>query len=323
MNEASRNTLVGLTTLGCIAGLCYMIWLFGGADAWTSKHYAIRIDQAQTGGLGLGSRVRLNGLDIGYVDGVNLKPNPADGVELRCSIEYDVRLPEGVVANVSSNLLGSGGALDLVIPSTATVDELLPRDGTAVVSGTANTLLDRLESDLRAQFQSFNETLEEATSFIKESKTFVKQAQGLLEERNIQDVDEGRVAANLHTVVTRFDSRLMEIREVLGHVNSLISGVDELVNDKKINESVRKTINGAQQLVNRHIAVADNLSRTVDELNHLVEDARAGDGTVGKLIKDPALYNSIEDAAGVLSDVLKELKLMLAKWKTEGLPIQF
>jgi len=58
-------------------------------------------------------------------------------------------------------------------------------------------------------------------------------------------------------------------------------------------------------------------------MNTLLVDAREGKGTVGRLMQDPQMYNSLTDAANRLAAALKEAKLLLEKWKNEGLDVKF
>jgi phospholipid/cholesterol/gamma-HCH transport system substrate-binding protein len=77
------------------------------------------------------------------------------------------------------------------------------------------------------------------------------------------------------------------------------------------------------QLTGRFVHVADQLSVTLDQMNSLIDAARRGKGTTGKLINDPALYDNMNDAAKRLGDALDEIKLLIEKWKAEGVPVQF
>jgi hypothetical protein len=58
-------------------------------------------------------------------------------------------------------------------------------------------------------------------------------------------------------------------------------------------------------------------------MQKLADKARKGDGTVGKLLNDPALYQNFNDAAERIQKAVDEMKLLIEKWKAEGVPVQF
>ena len=50
--------------------------------------------------------------------------------------------------------------------------------------------------------------------------------------------------------------------------------------------------------------------------------ARTGDGTVGRLMKDPALYEGLTDAAKRLDEALAKMNLLLDKIRAEGINVE-
>ena len=50
------------------------------------------------------------------------------------------------------------------------------------------------------------------------------------------------------------------------------------------------------------------LERTLAELNATIERINAGDGTLGRLVNDPQLYESLDRATGDLSALLVDLR---------------
>lgn len=49
----------------------------------------------------------------------------------------------------------------------------------------------------------------------------------------------------------------------------------------------------------------------------------SGEGTLGQLAKNPDLYNNANDAASRLEKAIAEFQLLLEKYRTEGLKLQF
>jgi phospholipid/cholesterol/gamma-HCH transport system substrate-binding protein len=156
----------------------------------------------------------------------------------------------------------------------------------------------------------------------------------MLEPRPPEAVDRGEVQANMRTAIARADARLAEMRQTIEQVNALVSNEQFRENVFAAAENARgvtadaKALTGdarkqLDRLVSRYIAVADDLSGTVDRVDSLLAETQAGEGTVGRLMKDPALYNSVTDAANRLSDLVEETQLLIEKWRAEGVPVRF
>ncbi|MCG8510359.1 MAG: hypothetical protein MI741_14120, partial [Rhodospirillales bacterium] len=89
-------------------------------------------------------------------------------------------------------------------------------------------------------------------------------------------------------------------------------------------ESLRGDISGGVDALKKsYVKLADDLSEAVVSMQNLVNQMSEGEGTVGKLVKDPKLYDNLNDAAERLNTALDEIRLLVEKWKKEGLPIQF
>ena len=77
------------------------------------------------------------------------------------------------------------------------------------------------------------------------------------------------------------------------------------------------------ELATRYVALADDMSGLVGGLNDAVRRAREGDGTVAKLLNESQLYDNLNDSVRRMSEAIDEFRLLVAKWKQEGLPVQF
>ena len=70
------------------------------------------------------------------------------------------------------------------------------------------------------------------------------------------------------------------------------------------------------------MAVADDVGGAINSIKTTLDTARTGDGTLGKLMKDPALYNNLNDSAERLSKAISELQAFLEKLRKEGIPLK-
>lgn len=335
MTERQRNIAVGLTALAALAGLVLLLMLFGYVPSWSDRGYDVQIELINANGLSPGSRIKMSGIDIGQVTQVKLE-STAHGprVMVTASLRKNVPVPQGVSVNVQSPMLGGTPWLEFAVtqlkpsdPGYAGAMKPLPTDGSVRLTGQAVSTLGQLTSRLEQVAENIDHLSQEWVAVGHNINQ-------LLETRPPQQVDAGQTSGNLSTVLMRTDLRIRELE-------TAIAGLNRWLNDGQLQEDVRQTaanLNRASgqadkllasanvkidELAKRYLAAADELSATLQSTRQLTDQARLGQGTVGKLLNDPALYDHLNDSAIRLQQALTELKLMIEKWRKEGLPVQF
>lgn len=324
MTERKRNVIVGLTTLAGLVGLIGLLLLFGWLPAMLQTGYVVRIQLPKAAGLHEGSRVTYSGIDIGTVTDVALEPPPGTGVVATALIREEVLIPAEAEVTVTERLIGGGATVAFVPPEQLEEDaEYLPRTGQAVVSGEVPSLAGTVSEAM--------ENIETVTrSFQEVSAQWTQVGQSLdalMAMRDPGAVDRGEAPASIATVIQRLDSRLAEMEVVL-------AGINAYVGDQELRADVKQTIANARQVSDRvggaveslqesYVALADRLAATAESVEGLAAQAADGEGTLGRLINDPQLYENLNDAAERLQATLDEARLLVQKWKAEGLPVQF
>ena len=333
MSEKKINIIVGITALVGLAGTMCLLLLFGHVPAWLESGYEVAVRINNASGLTQDSRVRLSGIDIGRVISVRLRGGTQQGVEAITLINDEVRIPAGVRVRAESPLLGSSPTLafdvDHLTPQEMT--QSLPADGSAVLEGESLTLISQFAGHLEAAIQEparkFAQLTDRFDQLSAEWTMVGSNLNRLIEVRSVDDVDSGAASANLATVLTRADDRLKQLQ-------STLEGINQWATDQTLREDIAATAVNARQLTqslgesvdrltNRYVAVADDLSGVVETMRLVLDKAQSGQGTIGKLFHDPALYNNLNDSAQRLEKTLDEIRLLVQKWKAEGLPVQF
>lgn len=358
MTETKRNTIVGLTTIAGLLGLAWLIFIFGDVAGLVTNTYTLNIAIDDASGLAEGSRIKLVGVDIGSIRRIEIESDPAKGVSLFCDIKAQFDIPNNASVNSASGPLGGSASINInPVPYLPGADVTpLPKDGSATLTATASSitrqlqeLADSLTSDVQLQLKNFGLLTQEITLLSNEYTQVGQHINTLFETQSPQSIADGSATPNITTVIARTDARLAELKTTLEHINKIVS-------DEQLHADLRQTITNAKnltasantfiekdahqiaqqtrdtvttvkdqvaQLTRRYTAVADDLAATLQTLNTTLTDVRTGKGTAGKLIQDPALYNSLTDAAQRLSAAIKQATLLLEKWKAEGVPIQF
>lgn len=369
MKAKASNLLVGLTTLAGLAGLAFLLMMFGYVTVWSEKGFRIAVVLNSASGLNNGSRVRFAGIDVGRVMEISLhSPKEGEtGVKVIALIEekYAEQIPYNVGASVESPLIGGSPAIGLrVIKSKSTSDflaetlpETLPATQTShpqwlsqrgiddPIQGTQSDLVSAFTSEIRAALKEPIRDLHNASeAFTQLSAEWTAVGSNIKEmtaQRTLDEVNQDPKKANLYSITLRVDQRVKEVERV-------VEGLDKWVNDKKLREDITATaakarsvmekldkgadeFNGlakdtreqVNSLAKKYIATADELSSALNSAKKLLDTARAGEGTTGKLINDPSLYNNLNDSVKRIEAAMADIQLLVRKWKDEGVPIQF
>jgi phospholipid/cholesterol/gamma-HCH transport system substrate-binding protein len=154
-------------------------------------------------------------------------------------------------------------------------------------------------------------------------------------------VDAGEAAPTIDTLLARADRAVADAQRTLDAVHRVASDEALLTDARETLASARRiaktidedagplisrageAVSSVGALTNRYAAVAEDVSRALVTIQRILEKAESGEGTVGLLLSDAALYRNLTDASRRLGLALTEVRLLVEKWKSEGLPIQF
>lgn len=334
MTERSRNIAVGITLVCGLSGLAVMLLLFGYGSSFFKAGYDLRILMDNANGLGESSRLKMAGIDIGGVRSIHLADPPSDGVNLVARIEGDYRIPRDVrLVAEAPLLLGGSSALKLSVQglSDQQMADMLPTDGSAVLDIRGRPQSESLAAQMRVALDEPISELRRVSanfeSLAREWRVVGENLNRLLEPRDVATVDAGDGAGNLATLVARADARLREAEAVLEGVRQWANDDDLRQNVKETAAQARQTLatfdQSARDITQRFASVSDELSLLLNEARATMAQVNGGQGTLGSLVHDPALYQNLNDAAQRLKALLTETQLLVEKWKAEGLPVQF
>ncbi len=276
------EVLVGLLLLVSLTlGLGGTIWIARGG---LSSGYPMYARFNWGAGLKQGQPVLLAGVQVGYVDGVELIPDGTIGVRLRVQKEF--RIPTGSTASVQANGI-FGDQLIAVTPVLAATTFMAEGDTIPVGKGSPGVpeLLTKGDSIAR-NVQAL--TLETRTQFVDSG--------GIREVRKtIADLTS--LVAQLSTVASEQSKQLTLTQEQL---RSTLASVDSTRVDATL-KSVQATAVNVEQLTRE-------LQTTNAQVRSLVDKASSGPGTVGKLMNDPSVYARVDTLLLRVDSLVADLK---------------
>jgi len=293
MKETTRNFVIGIVAILGVAGFAFLLLLFGNLTTSLRQKYDVTVHANQAMGVRLGSQVTLVGVPIGEVKAVTVVIDSENPVQIILNIEGSIDIPAGVEATVSTSLIGGTARLDFSIPvGYTTGGATLPHDGNAIVTAKFEGLEERLSRTLSEKLAGLDLAMRRIDELGKDAQKWLGDEQ-----------------------------MLADAKSAVAKANDLIDSTASTV------MALTKTANSLQGNANALLAsvqpVFDQLSKTLAQVELLTKQAQDGKGTVGQLMSNPDLYNSLNDSAQRLKSTLGEVELLMKKVRAEGLGVKF
>lgn len=292
---------VGIFVFVGVFALGALIIVLGSRQEMFSRQYPIYAEFEQVTGLKQGAPVRLSGVDVGVVDGIFFPDDPSSRkLKVRLLIRNNVReriRQDSKAAITTQGVLGdkyvkiSLGTTGEPVRRGETIPSEKPADYMALADS-AGDLLGRLTSiatkvDVLMTTNSGGDAMKSVGGIlasVEEIFDEVKHGDGLLHTL-IYDDEAAQTFKDLQTASANLAQITTEIRS---------SGVVQTLSDPKTKESLTKATNA---MANLEKASADAAQATAD-LKSIMERIDKGEGTVGALINDPAVYDDLRALLG-------------------------
>ncbi|MCX4301103.1 MAG: MlaD family protein [Alistipes sp.] len=288
-----REVKIGIFAVAMIGLAWAGIRFLSGFDIFgrNSDYYAA---YDQINGVQNASPIIMKGVKIGSVTGISFDPAHSDKVVLHLTIQRRYRIPEDSEAKIFSNGLMGNKAIEIIYGTSA---EYL-RSGDTLRSGRDRDLMDVAGSELEFFKQHFSKIATELT-------TTLENLNGLL-ERNAGNIDGtlGHLNELSGDMASVLGSQKANLQQSIEHLAEFATMLGE--NSQRVDSIIGNLNQFSSQLTDEQLIA--RLGTAIDELSALVASIDHGDGTMARLMNDPALYESVNGAVENLSELLADMK---------------
>ncbi len=315
--DRRRDALVGaVVLLGIAAGIGGGLWLKGG---WGSDGRTLRAVAADAGQTMAGASVKFRGVEVGRVDRVGIAPG-GEAVLIEMTVRPEIALPEGAAVLLApESMFGDwqaeivaradfperpfldrpgldalpGAALPDVSRLTATADEIA-RNLTIISDRFRIAFTEETAENLRRAIDNISAVSDGLAEVIdQQAARFDDLADGV--GRSAEDLGAAARAARLS--FERIDAIVQE-----GEVETMVADAGAAVaNARGVTEDAGAFLDELRSAVQR----ADS---TFARLDRLAAAAEEGDGSLGRLLTDPALADGAVEAMQEIKSLLADIR---------------
>lgn len=353
-----RDFAVGLTVLAGLAVAAVLIVSFAGVKNWVKRGYDVTVHLPRAQGLAQGSTVYLAGVPIGTVGRVaaERKPDGTYGIRAVAQIDRGIVLPASSTVELNEQILGGVSRLIFFADKADPKGATLPTDGTASVAGKrSNLAIEMADNIMGGGDTGASNLMGNARELMLSLKKTTDRIGDSFEPVDASKLARGEAQPNIHTLIVRMNALVShtdevvadpklraDLKDTLAATKSAATNLDSSITSvrtsitslgDKIGMAVDSTSGQAKQTLEQTRAtltslekkygdLANELNKTAKGVNTLLDAVNNGDGTAGKLIHDPALYENLNDAAQRLDKAFEEVRQLVEKVKKEGVDLK-
>lgn len=302
MIRISKYTKLGFVVLACLAILIWGINFLKGTNLFkrSTDYYVIyeKID-----GLLESSSVTINGFQVGQVSDIQLMSDYSGRLMVTVSLQGNYSIAKGTVAKiVSSDIMGTKSIKLEIVHSG---EYYQPND----------TIPGATEGDLKEQVSMqvlpLKKKAEELIASLDSALTIVTAVFNEKTRKNLSESFE-----NINQTLANIESASAELNKIIGSgkVNSIVTNLDSITttidkNSEQIGNMIRNFSTLSDSLAKLNInPVFAEISQSVNGINKIIQKLNSTESSAGLLINDQQLYQNLNNLAGSLDLLLKDVR---------------
>ena len=301
---------VGILTLAALFLIMVAIFYVTGAGGFLRAKYQLRTYLPEVEELTLGAPVRLDGVEVGNVDGIRITPSVPAGqkVDRARNVEVimriDQRFKDNITTESRASLVTEGFLGNRYVEITrGYTGTPIPTNGE--VQGEQEIAIKDVVQRGADLVQNLGELSKDAQGLV----TAVRKGQGSLGKLLTDD----QLYNHLNESAARLDAMIATTQEGKNSLGKILA-TDQLYQriDSMLNriDSVLAEIQDQKGTLGKLVydpTVYQQTREFVEKANDFMRDVRAGKGTLGKLTTDEKLYDNLRDSAESLKEVTDKL----------------
>jgi phospholipid/cholesterol/gamma-HCH transport system substrate-binding protein len=243
-------------------------------------------------GISQGSIVNVNGVKVGSVRTVRLTNDNRVRIVMR--LDGQTRIPENSVAQLTSLGIVEGKSIVIRLGDSSRMAEF----GDEIEGVYVESMTEVLGSRGEEIAGDVSESLSELNIFLRQlNDTFDDEARTSLDETLL---NASRATQQIASVL---EDKQGEINRAIESGSSMLSQLDTLATDNRAR--VDSIMTSLEQNIGELENLRTELESATSNLNTILEKINNGDGTLGRLVNDPSVYENIDELTIEIKNLVK------------------
>lgn len=286
MQNSRKLIMIGVSAVVALAILFFGINYLKGINLFHSSNYYFAVYE-NVAGLTVSAPVHANGFKVGQVREMKYLYNDPGHVQIELALDGNLKITRGTVAILGTDLLGTA-TITLEIPKTS---DYLPK-GSTLESKVASGLMDNLSGDLMpgisGMLPKIDSLLIAVTNVVTDPSlaSAIKRLDAITADLNTMSSNIAKATGPLPGVVN-------DAAVVAANLNTMSARLDTLsttLQGLPLNETMANVE-----------AITLNLKQITDKL-------QSSDSSLGMLVNDPGLYESLNHTVASLDSLIVDIK---------------
>ena len=319
---------IGLVTVFALVMATLLIFLLSGSGGFFWQRYSLKTVFPNVAGLKEGAPVRVAGVEVGSVTGVELV---GDRVEVVVEIARDMqsRVTDSSMASLGSVSLLGEAAVDITASSQGTP---IPEWG-YIRAGAAAGSLTEVTTQAAQGIEELTVLLQDirrgrgTVGRLITDEALYNQMSGLISaaEDVVRSVSQGRGSlgrlANDPAAAKALEASLQNFEAVTARIKAGEGSLGKLLNDDSLATSLTSATTNLDSITGRisrgegtagalisERQLYDRLNSMSERLDKVMSGLEQGQGTAGQLLRDRQLYENMNAAVGELRNLLRDVR---------------
>lgn len=288
--KISKEIKVALLGIVAIALLYFGFMFLKGSDIFSdTRTYYVTYDDVD--GLALSNPVVLNGIQVGSVQSMELKPELGNQILVELDVMKEIQVGDSTIAALSNaGLLGSkaivlylgnstkvyNGGEKLIAYKESSLSDLITSKTVPIIDKVDTTLarVNRLlESDAKGNVQDILANTKETTAAINE-----------ILRSNQENINQ--ITSNINALT----ASLLQTEQNINRLAQNMAVITDTLKEVEIKELVRNT------------------NSAVVELQSAAAKLNSDQGSIGRLMNDESLYENLNQSSAALEALLRDVQ---------------
>jgi len=286
MNSNKKFVAIGISVVAALAILVFGINYLKGINLFHTSNYYYAVYENVTG-LAVSAPVTANGFKVGQVREMEYMYDNPGHVRVELALDGKLRVTEGTVAVLGTDLLGTA-TISLEMPKS---DKYAPV-GSNLASRQNSGLMDNVSGELMPGIVGLIPKIDSLLVVVTDLVADPALAQSV-KRLDAITANLETMSANLSGATCQLPSVMNNAADVVNNLNSMTCHLDSLSDELRglpLNETMANVL-----------TLTENLKNTTEQL-------KSSDSSLGLLMNDPGLYNSLNHTVASLDSLINDVK---------------